>query len=439
MSVTFSSNLVVIPSVIQTNSVPAFSGIRGSDEFKLKKSKEMLPVQPEGEPCVVLEANSDHVWESGGAFNPGVIWDSKINRFRMLYTAVEARKTRSVKVSLFSSFVKKFFPEWAHTTLKLLYHGAKKILADEGSISKRPLHYIGYVELDEQGKPFEETRRLAFDLTDAMLASRPNGFRDPRIAGPFDDGTYFIVVNGINYLEEPRKKKDIPEREFIEGAAHISLFKTKDFKQIDYVGKIGPKQYDKNGLFLPEKVNYQGEEYYMLFHRLYPSIRYSLIKDPEALATNESVRNKFWQDEIDNRLESHTLIKPNKDWDQKFIGATSPPVKTNAGWLLFYHGSNKYAGTIGGGHYKGYLALLDLKEPWKVIANASMPILERSKLVKGVGENKKVGRDVLFPSGAVKKGDEIFLFYGDDDKRTNLIRFKTDALLDYVLKHSTNQ
>jgi predicted GH43/DUF377 family glycosyl hydrolase len=37
-------------------------------------------------------------------------------------------------------------------------------------------------------------------------------------------------------------------------------------------------------------------------------------------------------------FEKHAvLLKPVEDWEQLKVGAGPPPIKTRAGWLVFYH------------------------------------------------------------------------------------------------------
>ena len=47
-------------------------------------------------------------------------------------------------------------------------------------------------------------------------------------------------------------------------------------------------------------------------------------------------------------------------WDARRIGIGPPPLETEHGWLLIYHGVKE---TVGGSIYRVGLALLDLDEP----------------------------------------------------------------------------
>jgi len=56
------------------------------------------------------------------------------------------------------------------------------------------------------------------------------------------------------------------------------------------------------------------------------------------------------------------MMASERDWESKKIGAGAPPIRTEAGWLLLYHGVDKDS------VYRAGAVLLDLKELWKIIA-----------------------------------------------------------------------
>jgi len=84
----------------------------------------------------------------------------------------------------------------------------------------------------------------------------------------------------------------------------------------------------------------------------------------------------------------------------------APPVKTEESWLLIYHG-------VDPNHvYRAGAALLDLEEPWKVIARTPEPILEPEEEYEREGDVP----NVVFPEGTAVVGDQLFVFYGAADK-----------------------
>jgi len=112
-------------------------------------------------------------------------------------------------------------------------------------------------------------------------------------------------------------------------------------------------------------------------------------------------------DELPGRMYDHRVImEPEQPWEGKKIGAGPPPIKTDKGWLLIYHG-------VDPDHvYRAGAVLLDLEEPWKVIARTPEPILEPEEPYEVEGDVP----NVVFPEGAVVVGDQLLVLYGAADK-----------------------
>lgn len=93
-------------------------------------------------------------------------------------------------------------------------------------------------------------------------------------------------------------------------------------------------------------------------------------------------------------------------WDNTRIGAGAAPIKTNEGWLEIYHGANNEH------RYCLGALLLDLNEPWKVLARSIEPIMEP------IMDYEKTGffGNVVFTNGHIVDGDTITLYYGASDE-----------------------
>ena len=92
-------------------------------------------------------------------------------------------------------------------------------------------------------------------------------------------------------------------------------------------------------------------------------------------------------------------------WDSARVGAGASPIRTEAGWLEIYHGAtaqNRYC--------LGAL-LLDLYQPWKVLARSREPIMEP------LADYERAGffGNVIFTNGHVVEGDQVTLYYGASD------------------------
>jgi len=105
------------------------------------------------------------------------------------------------------------------------------------------------------------------------------------------------------------------------------------------------------------------------------------------------------------------------------VGAGPPPIKTDKGWLLIYHGVD-YEMT-----YRAGVALLDLEKPWNLISKTSKPVLEPEMSYERCGDVP----NVVFPTGAVIIGERLLVFYGGADKVCCMAYARLDELLGDLL------
>ena len=97
---------------------------------------------------------------------------------------------------------------------------------------------------------------------------------------------------------------------------------------------------------------------YVVFHRLGTDI---WIDVSDKMDFGE---NKF--------LGGKSVAQPRKDkWDNVKLGISSPPIETEKGWLLLYHGVSEP-----GFKYKIGAMLLDSLDPTKILARTDEPIFE---------------------------------------------------------------
>ncbi len=112
-------------------------------------------------------------------------------------------------------------------------------------------------------------------------------------------------------------------------------------------------------------------------------------------------------------------------WDGLRIGVGAPPLLTDQGWLLIYHGVKELGNRP---VYRLGLALLDMNDPRKVLARTSDWVFapeesyEQNGLVPGV----------VFTCGAICRGDEVWMYYGAADTAIGLATAKMSDLLKFV-------
>ena len=215
-------------------------------------------------------------------------------------------------------------------------------------------------------------------------------------------------------LEDPRIVW-LPEREeyaitcvsFSKGGPVVSLITTRDFREFTRHGALVPPE-DKDASLFPR--TFRGR--YALIHR-------PIIRGEAHIWISFSPDLRYWGE--------HRVLLPVRPgwWDCHRVGLGPPPIETDEGWLLIYHGVRV---TASGSLYRVGLALLDLDEPWRVVRRASTWIF-------GPREDYEFRGDVpgvTFPTGVVLRGDKLLIYYGAADKVVCLAEASLRELLDFL-------
>lgn len=183
---------------------------------------------------------------------------------------------------------------------------------------------------------------------------------------------------------------------------------TRDFHKWHRLGPVTPADADdRDAIIFPEKI---GDEFVML-HR------------PATWGKKPSMWLSFGEDLLSWR-EEHLLAEPAFDWECRKIGGSTPPIKTDRGWLTLYHGVDENI------VYRVGAMMLDLEDPLKILGRAPEPILEPETDYERVG----LVPNVVFPCGNVVIGDTLFVYYGGADKVCCVATCNLNELVDYVLK-----
>lgn len=216
---------------------------------------------------------------------------------------------------------------------------------------------------------------------------------DPRVTEI--DGTYYITwCNGYH-------------------GPTIGLARTQDFETFEQLENAF-LPYNRNGVLFPKKINGK----FLMLSR--PSdTGHTPFGD---IFTSESPDLVHWG------RHRHVIGRGGPWWQGVKIGAGPSPIETSEGWLLFYHGVSS---TCNGLTYAIGAMLLDIHEPWKVIACAREALLcpeapyELSGFVPGV----------CFPVGLLCDADtgRIAIYYGAADTFTALCFCHADEVVRFIL------
>ena len=255
---------------------------------------------------------------------------------------------------------------------------------------------------------------------------------DPRVT-KVDDTFYITYVALSTRIREGGK----PTYDIIHNLnSQTALVTTKDFIKFERHGIITPENSDNRDVVIfPEKINGK----FVILHRPHRWCK-NWFKDPRSKKINVDIpipleelpqRPATWisySSDLKNWSGCKLLIRSSHTEDEK-TGPGAPPIKTDAGWLMIYHHVKKdEKDRI---IYTAKVALLDLKDPSRVIAKIPYPILapEAEYETKGDVDN------VVFPTGVIVRGDELFVYYGTADKYCGLATIKLKEILDELLKY----
>ena len=213
------------------------------------------------------------------------------------------------------------------------------------------------------------------------------GVEDARITYLADEGRYAITYTGYS-----------------SAGPRVCLITTDDLLSPTSYRRHGPRiaGENKNCVIFPKKVDGK----YVILHR--PMPRMVCIKV-------SSLEKKEWP------ANGVAIVGPQPNtWRSSRVGAGAPPLKTDIGWLLPFHGATSIEE---GNVYSMGWCVLDLKKPEKVLYVSDAPALspeapyeiERNAIPQVDMANFKTGVRVVFPQGLVERGDDLLVYYGAAD------------------------
>ena len=194
----------------------------------------------------------------------------------------------------------------------------------------------------------------------------------------------------------------------------VYLATTADFKTVERHGIVRRPE-DKNAALLPHRIDGR----WVLLHR--PKTEYGGARGEIYLSRSADLDS--W-----STPEQVLQPRPGPWWDSLRIGIGPPPLMTEHGWLLVYHGVRD---TVSGQVYRIGLALLDLDEPTRVLRRLPDWILGPHEPYERVGDVP----NIVFPCGLVHDAasGDVRLYYGAADSSICLATARLDDLLETIL------
>lgn len=265
---------------------------------------------------------------------------------------------------------------------------------------------------DFRGMSHLTVARSEDGFTNWQIDEAPSLVPDPE---HYDEEEWGIEDPRAVWLEEEQAFA-ITYTAYSERGPLVALAFTKDFKTFERRGALVPPD-DKNAAFFPRRIGDQ----WILLHR-----------PASATSSKTGLRPHIWASgskDLHHWSAPRSVMKVRQGawWDRERIGIGPPPIETDEGWLLLYHGvRNTTAGAI----YRVGLALLDLENPTRVIRRAGPWVFGPEAAYERVGDVP----NAVFPCGLVVRDGEVRLYYGAADTSVAVATAPLQDLLDWVLE-----
>lgn len=225
------------------------------------------------------------------------------------------------------------------------------------------------------------------------------GLEDPRIVYMAETDRYYITYTA-----------------YTRSGPGVAIAMTSDFVTFDHGGLIMQPD-DKNAALLSRK--FDGN--FVLLHRPVTDHMASIwiARSPDLI-----------------NWGSHELLLPARRggwWDANRIGLGCPPIETERGWLVFYHGvRTNGAGVL----YRVGIALFDLQNP-------EICLLRGDGWVFGPEAPYELEGDVahvVFPCGYTIEDDRdtLHLYYGAADTCIGLATTKISLIFEWLEEHGSS-
>ena len=216
------------------------------------------------------------------------------------------------------------------------------------------------------------------------------GVEDPRITGI--DGRFWVTYVAVSR----------------HGPA-TALARTDDFCTFERLGVIFCPE-NKDVVLFPERVGGT----HAALHR--------------PMCATPFTRPEIWVTRSEDLIhwgEHAPLVVPGGAWRSGRVGAGAPPVRVEDGWLELYHGNRRPARPGEVGAYYGGAMVLDADDPARVRRHLDKPFL----VPEAAFETEGFVPDVVFPTGVVRDGDALLVYYGAADAATAVAEFRQRDLL----------
>ncbi|OYT17557.1 MAG: glycosidase [Bacteroidetes bacterium 4572_77] len=263
------------------------------------------------------------------------------------------------------------------------------------------ISWILPVELDAKA---QEVVHFHYDkIISAQKSFQEYGVEDPRLS--LIDGKYYMTTCSVS-----------SERQ------NTTLYSSQDGLNYKLEGVVLDHQ-NKDMLLFEGKVN---KHFYALTRPLgdvyFNSPPHSNYLPGPSINMAQSPDSLHWKP-CDNAF----IRSPRTKEKSLKIGGGSPPILTEQGWLILFHGVEKNKDV---GAYKTYWALSHKDRPWELLyVDMNKAVLEANPLLTKHLEENIYLTQVVFTTGILAQGEEYIIASGELDLCCRITKISKDYFL----------
>jgi len=311
----------------------------------------------------------------------------------------------------------------------VIYENGKFYMYERAAGGLRPfICTVGMLESDD-GVNFKLSRPDPV-FTPAMAGNEKGSVQDPRVV-KIDD-TYYMTFAFRPYAWSSHPTGvGVPESHQTdypgitvnprENQTRSGMAVSKNLYDWEFHSWITePDLDDRDVILFPEKI---GGKYYVL-RRPLPFVDAN-HKGPMKgyIQLSESTDLKTWS-------KAEIIVEPEYDWENNRIGGSTPPIKTDEGWLILYHGVETRDVSRKTVVYRLGALMLDLEDPRKIVKRYPFPVMEPEEYYELFGLYIP---NVVFPTANVVIDGVVYLYYGCCDTAIGLATCPLQDLVDLVM------
>lgn len=329
----------------------------------------------EGNPVISPKPGS--WWEGAVTANPGAWYDAATGKVKLLYRASAADPIHKVYLGLAESADGYRFQRVSDEPVVVPSDGF-----DEGCVE------------DPRIVKFGEWYFITY-------ASRP-----------YPAGQYWLKTPHEQW-KPPYATADWPVS-LRESLSSSGLLLTRDFRSFKRAGRFTDTTLDdRDAILFPERVGGK----FVLLHRPMSWVG-------PAYGTEKPAMWIAFSDDVMKWPASRLLAKAEYPWERK-IGGSTPPLRTDRGWLTIYHAVGPDL------HYRLGAMLLDLDNPARVTHRSPDWIMQP----EAPYETDGFYQGCIFPCGNVVIKGTLFVYYGAGDRHVGVATCQLDELVAHLLRH----